>query len=155
MAAAGSVAAALPKMAASSSAASTCIGEETRAVEEKTRKAEESMKRMESARKKAQESVAGIRGRITGKFTHLKKALDEKEREALRRVAVKERELLSRIEEDIARHKREIGQLQAVAARLRALQHERDSLAFLQERDPKGICTPTSHFTGRHHDPLP
>nr|XP_032836337.1 E3 ubiquitin/ISG15 ligase TRIM25-like [Petromyzon marinus] len=78
------------------------------------------------------ESVAGIRGRITGKFARLRKALDEDEREALRRVAVKERELLSRIEEDIARHKREISELQAAAARLRALQHETDSLTFLQ-----------------------
>nr|XP_032834694.1 E3 ubiquitin/ISG15 ligase TRIM25-like [Petromyzon marinus] len=110
----------------------TRVGEETRAVEEKRKKAEESVKRMEVARKEAQESVAGIRGRITGKFARLRDALNEDEREALRRVAVKERELLSRIEEDIARHKREIGELQAAAARLRALQHERDSLAFLQ-----------------------
>ncbi|CAN0208619.1 unnamed protein product [Lampetra planeri] len=110
----------------------TRIEDETRAVEEKRKKAEECVKRMEAARKEAEESVAGIRGRITGKFARLKKALDEDEREALQRVAVKERELLSRIDEDIARHKREIGELQAAAARLRALQHERDSLAFLQ-----------------------
>ncbi|CAN0123154.1 unnamed protein product [Lampetra fluviatilis] len=110
----------------------THVEEETRAVEEKRKEAEESVKRMEAARKEAQESVAGIRGRITGKFARLKKALDEDEREALQRVAVKERELLYRIDEDIARHKREIGELQAAAARLRALQHERDSLAFLQ-----------------------
>ncbi|CAN0123614.1 unnamed protein product [Lampetra fluviatilis] len=110
----------------------TRVGKETRAVEEKRKKAEESMKRMEAAHKKAQESVAGIRGRITGKFARLKKALDEDEKEALQRVAVKERELLSRIDEDIARQKREIGELQAAAARLRALQDERDSLAFLQ-----------------------
>ncbi|CAN0122623.1 unnamed protein product [Lampetra fluviatilis] len=110
----------------------TRVGEETRAVKEKRKKAEESVKRMEAARKEAQESVAGIRGRITGKFARLKKALDEDEREALQRVAVKERELLSRIDEDIARHKQEIGELRAAAARLRALQHERDSLAFLQ-----------------------
>ncbi|CAN0123813.1 unnamed protein product [Lampetra fluviatilis] len=110
----------------------TRVGEETRAVKEKRKKAEKSVKRMEAARKEAQESVAGIRGRITGKFARLKKALDEDEREALQRVDVKERELLYRIDEDIARHKREIGELQAAAARLRALQHERDSLAFLQ-----------------------
>ncbi|XP_061434214.1 E3 ubiquitin-protein ligase TRIM11-like [Lethenteron reissneri] len=110
----------------------TRVAEETRALEEKRKEAEESMKRMEAACKEAQESVAGIRGRITGKFARLKKALEEDEREALHRVAVKERELLSRIEEDIARHKREIGELQAAAARLCALQHERDSLAFLQ-----------------------
>nr|XP_032836308.1 E3 ubiquitin-protein ligase TRIM11-like [Petromyzon marinus] len=110
----------------------TRVGEETRAVEEKRKEAEESVKRMEAARKEAQESVAGIRGRITGKFARLKKALDEDEREALQRVALKERELLSRIDEDIARHKREISELQAEAARLRTLQHERDSLAFLQ-----------------------
>ncbi|XP_061433813.1 E3 ubiquitin-protein ligase TRIM11-like [Lethenteron reissneri] len=110
----------------------TRVGEETRAVEEKRKKAEESVKWMEAARKEAQESVAGIRGRITGKFARLKKALDEDEREALQRVAVKERELLSRIDEDIARHKREISELQAAAARLHALQHEKDSLAFLQ-----------------------
>ncbi|CAN0119990.1 unnamed protein product [Lampetra fluviatilis] len=110
----------------------TRVGEETRAVEEKRKEAEESVKRMEAAHKEAQELVAGIRGRITGKFTRLRKALDEDEREALCRVAVKERELLSRIEEDIVRHKQEIDELQAAAARLRALQHERDSLAFLQ-----------------------
>ncbi|XP_061434096.1 E3 ubiquitin-protein ligase TRIM11-like [Lethenteron reissneri] len=110
----------------------TRVGEETRAVDKKRKEAEESVKRMETARKKAQESVAGIRGRITGKFARLKKALDEDEREALRRLAVKERELLSRIDEDIARHKREIGELQPAATRLRTLQHERDSLAFLQ-----------------------
>nr|XP_032834605.1 E3 ubiquitin/ISG15 ligase TRIM25-like isoform X1 [Petromyzon marinus] len=110
----------------------TRVGEETRAVEEKRKKAEESVKRMEATRKEAQESVAGIRGRITGKFARLRDALNEDEREALQRVAVKEREMLSRIDEDIARHKREIGELQAAAARLRTLQHERDSLAFLQ-----------------------
>ncbi|CAN0208814.1 unnamed protein product [Lampetra planeri] len=110
----------------------TRVGKETRAVEEKKKEAEESVKRMEAARKEAQESVAGIRGRITGKFARLRKALNEDEKEALQRVAVKERELLSRIDEDIARHKREIGELQTAAARLRALQHERDSLAFLQ-----------------------
>ncbi|XP_061433904.1 E3 ubiquitin-protein ligase TRIM11-like [Lethenteron reissneri] len=110
----------------------THVGEETRVVEEKRKEAEEFVKRMEAARKKAQESVAWIRGRITGKFARLKKALDEDEREALRCLAVKERELLSRFEEDIARHKQEIGELQAAAARLRALLHERDSLAFLQ-----------------------
>ncbi|CAN0119447.1 unnamed protein product [Lampetra fluviatilis] len=110
----------------------TRVGEETRAVDEKRKEAEESVKRMEAACKEAQESVAGIRGRITGKFARLRKALDEDEREALRRVAVKERKLLSQIEEDIARHKREIGELQAAAARLRKLQDERDSLVFLQ-----------------------
>ncbi|CAN0120055.1 unnamed protein product [Lampetra fluviatilis] len=110
----------------------THVGEETRVVEEKRKKAEESVKRMEAAHKKAQESVAGIRGRITGKFACLRKALDEDEREALHRMAMKERELLSRIEEDIARHKWEIGELKAAAARLHALQYERDSLAFLQ-----------------------
>ncbi|CAN0120122.1 unnamed protein product [Lampetra fluviatilis] len=116
----------------SSDLKTTRVGEETRAVEEKRKEAEESMKRMEAARKEAQESVAGIRDRVMGKFAHLRKALDEDEREALHRVAVKERELLSRIDEDIARHKQEIGELQAAAARLHALQHERDSLAFLQ-----------------------
>ncbi|XP_078470785.1 E3 ubiquitin-protein ligase TRIM11-like [Lampetra planeri] len=110
----------------------TRVGEETRAVEEKRNEVEESMKLMEAACKEAQELVAGIRARITDKFARLRNALDEDEREALRRVAVKERELLSWIEEDIDRHKREIGELQAAAARLHALQHERDSLAFLQ-----------------------
>ncbi|XP_061434118.1 E3 ubiquitin-protein ligase TRIM47-like isoform X3 [Lethenteron reissneri] len=110
----------------------TRVGYETQAVEEKMKEAEKSVKRMEATHKEAQQSVAGIRGRITGKFACLRKALDEDEREALRRVAVKERELLSRIEEDIARHKRQIGELQAAAVRLRALEHENDSLAFLQ-----------------------
>ncbi|CAN0119512.1 unnamed protein product [Lampetra fluviatilis] len=110
----------------------TRVGEETRAVEKKRKEAEKSLKRMEAAHKKAQKSVAKIRGRITSKFSRLKKALDEDEKEALCRVVVKERELLTRIEEDIARHKQEIGELQAAAARLHALQHERDSLAFLQ-----------------------
>ncbi|XP_078470777.1 E3 ubiquitin-protein ligase TRIM47-like isoform X2 [Lampetra planeri] len=110
----------------------TRVGYETQAVEEKMKEAEKSVKRMEATHKEAQQSVAGIRGRITGKFARLRKALDEDEREALRRVAVKERELLSRIEEDIARHKRQIGELQAAAVRLRALEHENDSLAFLQ-----------------------
>ncbi|XP_061433920.1 E3 ubiquitin-protein ligase TRIM11-like [Lethenteron reissneri] len=108
------------------------VEEERRVVEEKRKEAEESVKRMEATRKEAQQSVAGIRGRITGKFARLRKALDEDERETLRRVAVKERELLSRIDEDIARHKREIGELQVAATRLHVLQHKRDSLAFLQ-----------------------
>ncbi|XP_061434053.1 E3 ubiquitin/ISG15 ligase TRIM25-like isoform X2 [Lethenteron reissneri] len=77
-------------------------------------------------------SVDGIRGRITGKFARLRKALDKDEREALRLVAVKERELLSRIDEDIAHHTQEIGELQETADRLRNLQQKRDSLAFLQ-----------------------
>nr|XP_032836315.1 E3 ubiquitin/ISG15 ligase TRIM25-like [Petromyzon marinus] len=135
------------------------VGEEMRAVEDDRKKAVASVGRMKATRKAVQvprvasvvfetfpgefqgkttkehpyqESVAGIRGRITGKFAHLKKALDEDEKEALRHVAMKERELLSRIDEGIARHKREISELQVVAARLHALQHERDSLAFLQ-----------------------
>nr|XP_032836319.1 uncharacterized protein LOC116957965 [Petromyzon marinus] len=116
----------------------THIGEEMRTVEKKRKKAKKSMKRMEAAHKEAQESVAGIRGRITGKFARLRKALDEDEREALQRVAVKERELLSQIEEDIARQKREISELQAAGARLRALLHERDSLAFLQVGSASG-----------------
>ncbi|XP_061433937.1 tripartite motif-containing protein 14-like [Lethenteron reissneri] len=110
----------------------TRVARETRAVDERRKEVEGSVKQMEAARRKAQESVAGIRGRITGKFARLRKALDEDETEALRRVAVKERELLSRIDEDIARHEREIGELRATAARLRNLQNERDSLTFLQ-----------------------
>ncbi|CAN0409445.1 unnamed protein product [Lampetra fluviatilis] len=128
----------------------TRVGEETRAVEEKRKMAEESVKWMEATRKEAQESLAVIRGRIVGKFARLRRALDEDEREALRHVALKERELLPRIDEDITRHKREIVELQAAAARLSALQHERDSLAFLQghleetrRRDiPKGSALP-------------
>ncbi|XP_078470763.1 tripartite motif-containing protein 16-like [Lampetra planeri] len=108
------------------------VREETRAVEEKRKEAEESVKRLEAGRREAQQLVAGIRGRIIGKFAHLRKALDEDEREALRRVAMKERELLSRIEENIAHHKGEIAELQAAATRLRTLQLEKDSLTFLQ-----------------------
>ncbi|CAN0124665.1 unnamed protein product [Lampetra fluviatilis] len=112
----------------------TRVARETRAVDERRKEVEGSVKQMEAARRKAQESVAGIRCRVVGKFARLRKALDEDETEALCRVAVKERELLSRIDEDIARHEREIGELRATAARLRNLQNERDSLTFLQGR---------------------
>ncbi|XP_061433922.1 E3 ubiquitin/ISG15 ligase TRIM25-like isoform X2 [Lethenteron reissneri] len=98
------------------------VEEETRAVEKKKKKAKKFVKRMEAARKEAQESVAGIRGRITGKFARLRKALDEDEREALRRVAMKECELLTRIKQYIAHHEQEIDELQAEVARLRALE---------------------------------
>ncbi|XP_078470758.1 tripartite motif-containing protein 16-like [Lampetra planeri] len=108
------------------------VGEETRAVEEKINEAEKYLKRMYTAHRKAQKSVAGIRGCITSKFARLRKALDEDEREALRRVGVKERDLLSRIEENIACHKGEIAELQAAATRLGTLQLEKDSLTFLQ-----------------------
>ncbi|XP_061434213.1 E3 ubiquitin-protein ligase TRIM11-like [Lethenteron reissneri] len=110
----------------------TRVGEETRVVEEKRKEAEESVKRMEAARKEAQDIITETKVRISDHFSRMRAVVDEDEREALRRVEVKGRELLSRIEEDIARHEREIGELQAAAARLRALQHERDSLAFLQ-----------------------
>ncbi|XP_061434052.1 E3 ubiquitin-protein ligase TRIM11-like isoform X1 [Lethenteron reissneri] len=108
------------------------VEEETLAVEEKRKKVKKSVKQIEAACKEVQKSVDGIRGRITGKFARLRKALDKDEREALRLVAVKERELLSRIDEDIAHHTQEIGELQETADRLRNLQQKRDSLAFLQ-----------------------
>ncbi|CAN0121761.1 unnamed protein product [Lampetra fluviatilis] len=122
------------------------VGEETRAVEEKINEAEKYLKRMYTAHRKAQKSVAGIRGCITSKFARLRKALDEDEREALRRVGVKERDLLSRIEENIACHKGEIAELQAAATRLGTLQLEKDSLTFLQTSN--GTTTLKKHTCG-------
>ncbi|XP_078476312.1 tripartite motif-containing protein 16-like [Lampetra planeri] len=108
------------------------VGEETRAVEEKRREAEESVKRMEAAHRDVQGSMTGVRQRINGEFAHMRAALDEEEKAALARASKKERELLTQIEKNIAHYQREIGELQAAAARLEGLAQERDSLAFLQ-----------------------
>ncbi|CAN0112982.1 unnamed protein product [Lampetra fluviatilis] len=108
------------------------VGEEMRAVEEKRKKAEASVGQMKAARKDVQDSMVQTKAHISGEFTRMRATLDEDEKTALDRVDMKGRELLSRIEENIAHHEREISELQAAAARLRALQEERDSLTFLQ-----------------------
>ncbi|XP_061433982.1 E3 ubiquitin/ISG15 ligase TRIM25-like isoform X1 [Lethenteron reissneri] len=108
------------------------VGEEMRAVEEKRKKAEASVGRMEAARKDVQDCMLQTKARISDEFTHMRVTLDEDERAALDRVDVKGRELLSRIEENIAHYEHEISELQAAATRLRTLQEERDSLMFLQ-----------------------
>ncbi|XP_061433993.1 E3 ubiquitin/ISG15 ligase TRIM25-like [Lethenteron reissneri] len=108
------------------------VGEETRAVDEKRKKAEASVGQMKATRKDVQDSMVQTKARISGEFTRMRATLDEDERAALDRVDVKGRELLSRIEENIAHYKHEISELQAAATRLRALQEERDSLTFLQ-----------------------
>ncbi|XP_061433998.1 E3 ubiquitin/ISG15 ligase TRIM25-like [Lethenteron reissneri] len=108
------------------------VGEETRVVEEKRKKAEASVGRMKVARKDVKDFMVQTKAHISGEFTRMRVTLDEDERAALDRVDVKGRELLSRIEENIAHYEREISELQAAATRLRALQEERDSLTFLQ-----------------------
>ncbi|XP_061433895.1 E3 ubiquitin-protein ligase TRIM7-like [Lethenteron reissneri] len=108
------------------------VGEETRAVDEKMKKAEASVGQMKATRKDVQDSMVQTKARISGEFTHMRVMLDENERAALDRVDVKGRELLSRIEENIAHYEHEISELQAAATRLRTLQEERDSLTFLQ-----------------------
>ncbi|CAN0401251.1 unnamed protein product [Lampetra planeri] len=108
------------------------VGEETRAVEEKRREAEESIKQMEAAHRDVQGSMTGVRQRIKVEFARMRAALDEDEKAALARASKKQRELLTQIEKNIAHYKREIGELQAAAARLEGLAQERDSLAFLQ-----------------------
>ncbi|CAN0207121.1 unnamed protein product [Lampetra planeri] len=108
------------------------VGEETRAVDEKRKKAEASVGQMKATRKDVQDSMVQTKARISGEFTRMRVTLDEDERAALDRVDVKGRELLSRIEENIAHYEREISELQAAATRLRTLQEERDSLTFLQ-----------------------
>ncbi|XP_075911021.1 E3 ubiquitin/ISG15 ligase TRIM25-like [Petromyzon marinus] len=108
------------------------VGEETLAVEEKRKKAEVSVGQMKAARKDVQDSMAQTKVRISGEFTRMRATLNEDERAALDRVDVKGRELLSKIEENIAHYEREISELQAAATRLRALQEEKDSLTFLQ-----------------------
>ncbi|CAN0391780.1 unnamed protein product [Lampetra fluviatilis] len=108
------------------------VGEETRAVEEKRREAEESLKQMEAAHRDVQGSMTGVRQRINVEFARMRAALDEDEKATLARAAMKERELLTQIEKNIAHYQREIGELQAAATRLEGLAQERDSLAFLQ-----------------------
>ncbi|XP_061403221.1 E3 ubiquitin/ISG15 ligase TRIM25-like [Lethenteron reissneri] len=108
------------------------VGEETRAVEEKRREAEESIKQMEAAHRDVQGSMTRVRQRIKVEFARMRAALDEDEKAALARASKKQRELLTQIEKNIAHYQREIGELQAAAARLEGLAQERDSLAFLQ-----------------------
>ncbi|CAN0203190.1 unnamed protein product [Lampetra planeri] len=108
------------------------VGEETRAVEEKKKKAEVSVGQMKATRKDVQDFIVQTKARISGEFTRMRVMLNEDEKATLDRVDMKGRELLSRIEENIAHYQREINELQAAATRLRALQEERDSLAFLQ-----------------------
>ncbi|XP_061434241.1 E3 ubiquitin/ISG15 ligase TRIM25-like [Lethenteron reissneri] len=108
------------------------VGEEKQAVEEKRKKAEAFMGRMEAARKDVQGSLTGVKERIKAQFSRLRTALDEDETTALHRAELKEKELLSQIDENIAHYKHEISELQAAAARLHSLQKEGDSLTFLQ-----------------------
>ncbi|CAN0202467.1 unnamed protein product [Lampetra planeri] len=108
------------------------VGEEMRAVEKKRLEAKKCVEWMEAARKDVQDCMVQTKDRISGEFTRLRATLDEDEKAALDRVDVKGRELLSRIEENIAHYEREISELQAAATRLHALQEERDSLTFLQ-----------------------
>ncbi|XP_075911023.1 E3 ubiquitin/ISG15 ligase TRIM25-like isoform X2 [Petromyzon marinus] len=108
------------------------VGEETRAVEKKRREAEASVEQMEATRRDVQGSMTGVKERIKAEFTHLRTALNEDERVALHRAELKEKELLSQIDKNIAHYKHEISELQKAAARLRTLQEERDSLTFLK-----------------------
>ncbi|XP_078470944.1 uncharacterized protein LOC144733079 [Lampetra planeri] len=87
---------------------------------------------IESIAHPLQDSMAQTKAFISGEFTRMRATLDEDEMATLDRVDVKGSELLSQIEENIAHYEREISELQAAAARLRALQEERDSLTFLQ-----------------------
>ncbi|CAN0401687.1 unnamed protein product [Lampetra planeri] len=115
------------------------VGEETWAVEEKRKEAEESIKRMEATCRDVQGSMTRVRERINGEFTRMRAALDEDEKAALARASMKERELLTQIEKNIAHFQHEIGELQAAAARLEGLAQERDSLAFLQVSDESQV----------------
>ncbi|XP_078470914.1 E3 ubiquitin-protein ligase TRIM11-like isoform X2 [Lampetra planeri] len=108
------------------------VGEETRAVEEKRKKAEVSVGQMKATRKDVQDCMVQTKARITDEFNRMRAMLDKDEKTALDRVDVKGRELLSQIEKNIAYYEHEINELQAAATRLRTLQEERDSLAFLQ-----------------------
>ncbi|CAN0204719.1 unnamed protein product [Lampetra planeri] len=108
------------------------VGEETRAVEKKRRDAEASVGRMEAARRDVQGSMTRVKERIKAEFTGLRTALDEDERMALHRAELKEKELLSQIDKNIAHYKHEISELHDAAARLHTLQEERDSLTFLK-----------------------
>ncbi|XP_061403177.1 E3 ubiquitin/ISG15 ligase TRIM25-like [Lethenteron reissneri] len=126
------------------------VGEETRAVEEKRREAEEFVRRMEAARRDVQGSMTGVRQRINGEFARMRAALDEDEKAALARAAMKERELLTQIEKNIAHYQREIGELQAAATRLEGLAQERDSLAFLQGHLEETLRYRRQSLTTRH-----
>ncbi|XP_078739239.1 E3 ubiquitin/ISG15 ligase TRIM25-like [Lampetra fluviatilis] len=108
------------------------VGEETQAVEEKRRKAEEFVRKMEAARRDVQGSMTNEKASISVRFAHSRAALYAEEKAALEEAEQKGREVLTQIEKKIARHQREISELQAAATRLEALAQERDSLAFLQ-----------------------
>ncbi|CAN0204068.1 unnamed protein product [Lampetra planeri] len=108
------------------------VGAETRAVEEKRKKAEASVGRLKATRKDVQGSMTRVKERIKAEFTRLRTALDEDERTALHRAELKEKELLSQIDKNIAHYKHEISKLQDAAARLHTLMDERDSLTFLK-----------------------
>ncbi|CAN0401341.1 unnamed protein product [Lampetra planeri] len=94
--------------------------------------------------------MTGVRQRINGEFAHMRAALDEEEKAALARASKKERELLTQIEKNIAHYQREIGELQAAAARLEGLAQERDSLAFLQDRAGYSRFTLSSQPRGHY-----
>ncbi|XP_061403180.1 E3 ubiquitin/ISG15 ligase TRIM25-like [Lethenteron reissneri] len=79
-----------------------------------------------------QGSMTNEKASISVRFAHARAALDAEEKAALEQAEQKGREVLTQIEKKIARHQREISELQAAATRLEALAHERDSLAFLQ-----------------------
>ncbi|XP_075911058.1 E3 ubiquitin-protein ligase TRIM11-like [Petromyzon marinus] len=108
------------------------VGAEMRAVEEDRKNAVASMGRMKATHKAVQDCMVQTKARISGEFTRMRATLDEDERAALDRVNVKGRELLSRIEENIAHYEHKISELRAAATRLHALQEERDPLTFLQ-----------------------
>ncbi|XP_078470930.1 LOW QUALITY PROTEIN: E3 ubiquitin/ISG15 ligase TRIM25-like [Lampetra fluviatilis] len=108
------------------------VAEQMRAVEKDRKKAEASVGQMKATHKDVQDCMVQTKARISGEFIRMRAMLDEDERTTLYRVDMKGHELLSQIEENIAHYEREINELQAAATRMRTLQEERDSLAFLQ-----------------------
>ncbi|XP_061433966.1 tripartite motif-containing protein 14-like [Lethenteron reissneri] len=132
------------------------VDEEMRVVEEERKKAEASLGQMKATRKDVQDCMVQTKAHISGEFNRMRAMLDEDERAALDRVDVKGRELLSRIEENIAHYEREISDLQAAATHLRTLQEERDSLTFLQvhlkEKNRRGTQKEAPHSSPSKED---
>ncbi|CAN0210664.1 unnamed protein product [Lampetra planeri] len=108
------------------------IKDERQAAEDERKAAEASVKKMEASQREVEKTVLKSKARISGSFAHMRASLNEKEKEAHRSVEAAGHELIVRIQEGIARHKRQIADLKEASERLEALEGENDPIGFLQ-----------------------
>ncbi|XP_061433814.1 E3 ubiquitin/ISG15 ligase TRIM25-like [Lethenteron reissneri] len=103
--------------------------------------------------RRVEESVRGIKARISREFERRREQLKEEEREALKRVDEEGRSVLSRIQADIARYESRARGLEQEINQLLAALAVQDPLSFLQ--DPLHESLRSSDSQGTQDAPPP